>query len=160
MPIMSEGPTGFSGLSQSSSIRFQYLHSETEYPGAVALDFGQKTGLFGGDALQAEFLHMTRNWQAAASYIDINPGFRADYGFMPRVDVRTFDGELHRLFWGDGKSWFTRFEFWLRGYYTTDHDGRMTDSRLALGGSFQGPLQSMVAAIGRLNKEYLQRRDL
>ncbi|MFZ2055501.1 MAG: DUF5916 domain-containing protein [Candidatus Aminicenantales bacterium] len=148
------GADGFFRLSQSTSIRFQYLHSETEYPGAVALDFGQNQGVFGGDALQTEFMHMTRNWQAFASYSDINSGFRADYGFMPRVDVRTFDGELHRLFWGNGKSWFTRLEFWLRGYYTADHDGRMTDSRLALGGSYHGPLQSTVAAIGRLNREY------
>jgi hypothetical protein len=88
------------------------------------------------------------------SYSDAGRGFRADYGFLPRVDVRTFDGEVHRLFWGDGKSWFTRLRFWLRGYHTSDHSGRMTDSRLALGGSYQGPLQSQVQAVGRLNREF------
>jgi hypothetical protein len=148
------GADGFFRLSQSTSIRFQYLHSETEYPGAVALDFGQKMGLFGGNGVQTEFMHMTRNWQAFASYSDISASFRADYGFLPRVDVRTFDAEVHRLFWGDGKRWFSRLQFWLRSYYTTDHDGRMTDSRIALGGTYQGPLQSQVSAIGRLNREF------
>jgi hypothetical protein len=148
------GADGFFRLSQSNSIRFQYLHSETEYPGAVALDFGQKTGLFGGDALYAEFGHTSRKWWILGSYADANSGFRADYGFLPRVDVRTFDAEVHRLFWGDGKSWFTRLRFWLRGYHTSDHSGRMTDSRLALGGAYQGPLQSQVQAVGRLNREF------
>jgi hypothetical protein len=148
------GADGFFRLNQSTSVRFQYLHSETEYPGAVALDFGQNKNMFGGDALQTELMHFSRNWQAFASYSDINSGFRADYGFLPRVDVRTLDAEVHRLVWGDGKSWFTRLRFWLRGYYTADHGGRMTDSRLALGGSYEGPLQSGVQAVGRLNREY------
>jgi hypothetical protein len=148
------GVDGFFRLSRSSSIRFQYLHSETEYPEATARGFGQKTGFFGGDALHAEFTHMSRNWWVFGSYIDTGRGFRADYGFLPRVDVRIFDAEVDRLFWSDGKGWFSRLIFWVRGYYTTDHSGRMTDSRLALGGQYQGPLQSAVQAIGRLNREY------
>jgi len=148
------GADGFFRLSQSTSIQFQYLHSETEYPDDVALDFGQKQGTFGGDVLGAQFIHMSRNWWIIGNYLDASQGFRADYGFVPRVDIRTFDGEVHRLFWGDGKSWFTRLNFWLRGYYTSDHSGRMTDSRLALGGAYDGPLQSQVQAVGRLNREY------
>jgi hypothetical protein len=148
------GADGFLRLSQSSSIRFQYLHSETEYPDDVALDFDQKTGLFGGDAVQTDLMHMSRNWNVFAGCIDANSGFRADYGFIPRVDVRILYGEAYRLFWGDGKSWFTRIQFGLTGNYTTDHSGRMTDSRLALGGAYQGPLQSQVQVIGRLNREY------
>jgi hypothetical protein len=148
------GADGFFRLGQSSSIRFQYLHSETQYPDEVALDFGQKRGGFGGDDIYAEFDYMSRNWWVFGSYIDADSDFRADYGFLPRVDVRTLDGEIDRLFWGDGKSWFTRLQFWLRAYYTTDHSGRMTDSRIALGGLYMGPLQSQVQAIGRLNREY------
>jgi len=145
---------GFLWLSQSTSIQFQYLHSETQYPDAVALDFGQKTGQFGGDALLATFMLRSRNWWVIGNYADANQDFRADYGYVPRVDIRTWDGEVHRLFWGDGKKWFTQLRFWLRGYYTTDHSGRMTDSRLALGGAYTGPWQSQMQVVGRLNKEY------
>jgi len=148
------GADGFIRLNQSINVRFQYLHSETEYPDAVARDFDQKTGPFAGDGVQADFSLMTRNWMAFAGYLDVGSGFRADYGFMPRVDIRTFDGEVHRLFWGDGKSWFTRLHFWLRGSHTSDHSGRMTDSRVALGGSYQGPLQSEVLVVARANREY------
>jgi hypothetical protein len=148
------GADGFLRLSKSDSLSFQYLHSETEYPGAVTKDFGQKQGVFGGDALQAQFAHRTRNWQFFTSYTDINAGFRADYGFLPRVDVRIFDGELWRTFWSDGKSWFNRISFWLRAYHTSDHSGRMTDSRIAFGGTYEGPLQSQITAIGRINREF------
>jgi hypothetical protein len=110
--------------------------------------------MFGGDAVQTELMHFSRNWQAFASYSDINSGFRADYGFLPRVDVRTLDAEAHRLVWGDGKTWFTRLRFWLRGYYTADHSGRRTDSRVALGAGYEGPLQSAVQLVGRLNREF------
>jgi hypothetical protein len=148
------GVDGFFRLGKSDSVRFQYLHSETQYPEAVAREFGQQLGFFGGQSIYAEYRHMSRNWYLLGNYIDSGTGFRADYGFVPRVDVRTFDGEVHRLVWGDSKKWFTQLNFWLRGYHTSDHTGRLTDSRVALGGSYEGPLQSMVVAVGRLNKEY------
>ena len=148
------GADGFFRLSQSDSIRFQYLHSETEYPKAIAQNFGQKQGFSGGDAIQAEFTHLKRNWQFYGMYTNTSANFRADYGFLPRVDVRTFDGQLQRTFWGSGKGWFSRVYFWLRGYHTSDNDGHMTDSRIALGGAYEGPLQSQVTAIGRLDREF------
>jgi hypothetical protein len=148
------GADGFLRLSQSANIRFQYLHSETEYPDAVALDFGQKQGMFGGDSYYAEFDHLGRNWWVIAAYLDAGPDFRADYGFVPRVDYRTADGQVRRLFWGDGKSWFTQLQLLLRGSYTVDYSGLMTDSRLAFGGAYAGPWQSQVQVVGRLNKEY------
>jgi Domain of unknown function (DUF5916)/Carbohydrate family 9 binding domain-like len=148
------GADGFLRLGQSDNIRFQYLHSETEYPDRVPLDFGQKQGMFGGDSLYAEFDHISRNWWVVGAFVDASQDFRADCGFVPRVDIRRIDGEVDRLFWSDGKSWFTQLRFLLRGYYITDHSGRMTDSRLALGGAYQGPLQSQVQVVGRLNQEY------
>jgi hypothetical protein len=150
------GADGFLRLSTSDNLSFQYLHSETNYPGAVARDFGQKQGVFGGDALQAQFAHQTRNWQFFLGYADVNAGFRADYGFLPRVDVRMFDGQLQRTFWSDGKKWFNRILFWLRAYHTSDHSGRMTDSRIAFGGAYDGPLQTQIQATGRINREFYQ----
>lgn len=148
------GADGFIRVSKSANFRFQYLHSETRYPGATAREFSQKPGLFGGDSLSIDFTHLTRNWQFFASYLDLGKDFRADYGFVPRVDVRTIDLELYRMIWSDKQSWFSRFMFWVRGYHTSAHNGRMTDSRLALGGNYQGPLQSLVTVIGRLSKEF------
>ena len=148
------GADGFIRLGRSDSFRFQFLGSETKYPGEIAGDFGQKQGRFGGFTLQAQYAHLTRNWQVLAGYTDLSSGFRADYGFVPRVDARTFDAEVWRIFWGDGKTWFDRLMFWVRGYHTSDHSGRMTDSRIAMGGAYLGPWQSQVSVIGRLNREF------
>ena len=152
------GADGFIRLSQTTDIAFQYLHSETMYPEAIARDYGQKSGFFGGDALFAQFSHRTRDWQVFGVYADAGTGFRADSGFLPRVDTRTVDVQVTRLFWSNGQKWFNRFMFWVRGYYIGDHTGRMTDSRLALGGTYEGPLQSQVTAMGRWNKEYFSGR--
>ena len=148
------GADGFFRLGRRDSFRFQLLGSQTEYPGEIARDFDQKHGGFGGLTLQAMYAHEARDWQVYMSYSDLSSGFRADCGFVPRVDVRTFDGEVWRIFWGNGKKWFDRLMFWVRGYHTSDHSGRMTDSRIALGGAFIGPWQSQVQAVGRLNREF------
>jgi hypothetical protein len=148
------GADAFFHLGKSDSLSIQYLHSETEYPDAIASVFGQKRGFFGGDALAAVYTHISREWLWYAGYEDLGTGFRADYGFLPRVDTRTVDVQIQRTFWSSGQEWFNRVYFWLRGNYVGDHDGRMTDSRVALGGAYEGPLQSNISLVGRWNKEY------
>jgi hypothetical protein len=153
------GVDGFFRLGAKDQVIFQYLRSETRYPYSVALNFGQDEGRFGGDALFAQYVHQTRNFFAYAAYQDTDAGFRADSGYMPRVDVRMIDLETDYILYGvrgGGKSgrWFNMLRFWVRGLRTTDHSGRMTDSRLAFGSTYQGPLQSSVTLIGRWNQEY------
>ncbi len=148
------GVDAFITLGRSDSLSLQYLRSETEYPEAIASVFGQKKGFFGGDALMASYMHLGREWQWFVVYQDLGTGFRADYGFLPRVDTRTLDVQVQRMFWSSGQGWFNRAYFWLRGYYIGDHDRRMTDSRVALGGTYEGPLQSNITLVGRWNKEY------
>ena len=41
-----------------------------------------------GNAFQAELVRSGRNFGYSASYTDFSPGFRADLGFVPRVDTR------------------------------------------------------------------------
>ncbi len=94
------GVDGFLRLGPSDSITFQGLRSQTMYPDALAVDFGQKRGDFGGNALLAHYQHLTRNWGLFALYQDMDPGFRADSGFVPRVDYRTVDLEVDRWVYG------------------------------------------------------------
>jgi hypothetical protein len=148
------GIDGFFRLGKKDQVRFQYLHSQTRYPEATAAAFGQDTSAFPGDALYAEYMHQTRNWFFYGSYTDKGKGFRADSGFVNRVDTRILDSQFQYTFWGKPGGWFNSIYFWLRGYRTSDHDGLLTDSRLALGMGYEGPLQSAVTVIGRLNREY------
>jgi len=153
------GLDGFFRLGNKDQIVLQYLHSETRYPEGTAVDNGQPLGKFGGNAILARYVHLSRNWLYAAAYQSINPDFRADSGYMPRVDTKELDFEVHAFLYGiraGGKKgkWFNQLEFWARAYRIDDFSGQLTDSRVALGGSYTGPLQSQFVAIGRWNQEY------
>jgi len=57
-------------------------------------------------------------------------------------------------FWGKPKGWFNRLALWFRAYSISDHESLLTDSRVALGGVYEGPLQSYGTVIARANREY------
>jgi hypothetical protein len=141
------GADGFFRLSRTKTIRFQYIHSETDYPEPVALSFAQETGSFGGNALMASFDHAGRDWYYSLEYIDKSPGFRADYGYIPRVDMRAATGTVQRMIWGRQGDWFTQISLILQGSATYDHGGDLTDRTYVLGATYAGPLQSQVQVL-------------
>ena len=148
------GIDGFFRLGKKNQIRFQYLHSQTRYSGEVASTYGQDDGSFPGNALFVEYVHQTRNWFIYGAYDDRGRDFRADSGFINRVDTRMLDSQIQYTFWGKPGGWFNRLSFWLRAYRISDHDALLTDSRVALGGIYEGPLQSTATVIARANREY------
>jgi hypothetical protein len=153
------GVDGFLRLGQSDFIIFQFLRSDTRYPLSLAVEQGQPTGSFAGNALLAQYIRQTRSWFVAAAYQDVDPGFRADSGFLPRVDTRMVDLMTGVTVYGKragGKrgEWFNQIQFTARANRIEDHSGRLTDSRVALGAQYDGPLQSVVQIVGRWNQEY------
>lgn len=147
------GVDGFFRLSRTKSLRFQYLHSETDYSDEIVLSYGQSLGDFGGDAFMTSLFHTGRNWQYGAVYHDRNPTFRADYGYVPRVDVRTAGASLYRTIWGKRGDWFTRLNFGIEGSATYNHDGGLTDQSFYLNCVYQGSLQSTVVFTYSRNKQ-------
>ncbi len=147
------GLDGFFRFSPTKTLRFQYLHSETSYPDNIAGAFGQPEEGFGGDAFMAEFQHMGRDWYYLLSYEDLDPDFRADYGYIPRVDTRTGQAILQRFLWGEADSWFTQLAFGLIGAVVYDHSGQLTDQQFMLAGSYRGPLQTNFQVRCSQNKE-------
>jgi len=153
------GLDGFFRLGDKDQITFQFLHTETRYPDGLAAERDQPRGRFGGNALAFRYLHLSRNWLYAARYETISPDFRADSGYMPRVDTKEIDLEVDAFLYGvraGGKkgAWFDILQFWARAYRIEDFSGRLTDSRVALGAAYGGPLQSQFIMIGRWNQEY------
>ncbi len=136
------GIDGFVRFNRSSSIQLQYLSSDTEYPEELASAAGQPSGSFDGDALHLSFLHRSRAWVATAQYEDIDPEFRADSGFVPRVDLRSLDASLEYRIWGEAGDWYRRVTFGTRGQRIEDHDGVLTDDGIELFATMNGPLQS------------------
>jgi hypothetical protein len=117
----------FVRVSPSNTVRAQYLRSTTEYPEAIASAFNQPEDRFSDDVLAVAFIHSSRNWQATASYQDMGRDFRADAGFVRRVDAEVARGSLQRVFWGGPKSWFNRLAFGAQGEHLVTQDGVMSD---------------------------------
>jgi len=138
------GFDGFFRLSQTKSISFQYLHSETDYSEQTSNIFSQKKAPLSGDAITAEFQSIGRNWLYFFNYNDLNPNFRADYGYVPRVDLRGGSGFLGYRFWGKGRDWFTNILLSMRGNVIYNHEGDMTDREIGIQTQYNGPLQSTV----------------
>jgi hypothetical protein len=142
------GADTFVRLSPSTTLQGQFLRSETLYPDGLAEDFGQTPGNFGGNAVRLNAYHSTNKWSIWANYEDLGKDFRADSGFIPRVDTR--DGILEVL----------RVE--LRTLHPADHRSRRrTDrSELALRGDLQRAPPELGLHHGRAAQGALRGRDL
>lgn len=138
------GADAFHRLTPSNAVRLQLLRSSTDYPDQLANDFGQPTTAFGDWALSAAFDHFSRDWVASVSFQDLGSDFRADAGFIPRVDTRILDGSVGRVFTGTADDWYTRIQTTALYQRTEDHQGTLTDQRFGAEFRYQGPSQSTV----------------
>jgi hypothetical protein len=120
----------------------QYLASDTRYPNQLAADFGQPLGDFDGDALFLQYQYESRDWFGRARYQDLDPGFRADSGFVPRVDFEQLDLFGSRTFWGEAGDWYDRVGLSLSLRRAEDHAGQLTDEFVDLAFDYYGDLQS------------------
>jgi hypothetical protein len=147
------GADAYLRLGAVDTLNVQFLRSDTAYPDDFAERYGQPSGSFAGNAFMASYVHAGREWVLTANYHDRSPGFRADYGFVPRVDVRSSTVDFGRTFWGGSDRWFTKFDVYANAYYAVDHDGNKTDHRYRIETQYQGPLQSMLMVGGSQSQE-------
>ncbi len=147
------GIDGLLRLSRTKSISFQYLRSRTRYSPDIAAQYEQPTDGFDGNGLFVNFAHTGRDFWYGVGYQDLSPEFRADYGFIPRVDTRKFSAYIQPNLWGKPGGWFDMLSFNLTGEYIGDHDGDLTDRSLKLGITYQGPLQTAAQPIFTMKKE-------
>jgi hypothetical protein len=135
------GLDGFLRLSRTKSITFQALRSWTDYPTEVADQWGQRGDAFADNAFSVKFRHFSRNFNLGLEYEDLGAAFRADYGFVPRVDLRRLGGYLEPVLWGKKGGWFERLSFLFWGEKKTDQHNNLTDQDINIGMRYAGPLQ-------------------
>ncbi len=133
----------FHQFDPSTSLRLQYLGSRTKYPDSTAQAAGQPLESFSGGAASLELNRTTADWMVDLTYGDLSPGFRADVGFVPRVDTRNIGGSLVRT-WRQASGWFTQILAGTLYGRTWDHAGDLTDESFSLFVNYFGPLQSVV----------------
>ncbi len=151
------GLDGFLRFSDADTLSFQYLRADTLYPDAIGTRFGQPTEAFDGDALEILYSHRQRTWDVFARWRDYDPGFRADFGFQPRVDIRRGAVVVSRKFWPDEDKdpWWDRQQVTFHGIRIEDHAGQLTDESLALSYEVSGPRQSLLFVEAAHEKESL-----
>lgn len=140
------------------TLRAQLVGTDTIDPEAIAAELDRPRASEGfGFTLAAE--GESRNWQWGATLRGRDPGFRADAGFVPLVDVRGASARLTRLFWGDGKRRFTQVGLFGELF----HDQRWSGGLLSQGGLgevwIDGPLQSSLFFQPSFRRERFAGRD-
>jgi hypothetical protein len=147
------GADAFFRLSNKKNINVQFLHSNTQYSGAVAHRYFQPEGEFGGNAFKIDFMHVSRNVVYGFEYADLGRNFRADFGFIPRVDFKRMRGFVQPILWGKKGGWYDRLSLFVQGERVVDHDGNLTDSNLQFSINYHGPMQSIGFARYEVRKE-------
>nr|QEO74132.1 hypothetical protein [uncultured bacterium] len=150
------GLDGLVRFTKSDTMRVQYLSSDTLYPDDLSAALGQDLGSFDGDALHVEYGHFAKLWRGFVKYQDLDPNFRADSGFIPRVDVKTGEAQYERVFYGTKETWYAQASVGVHGLRTDDHDGTLTDEITEVFGTLNGPRQSAYELRLQKNKEFFR----
>jgi len=96
----------------SDVVTAQALGSRTQYPDRFAATFGIPTGRLDGSALRAAYEHSARQWSWYAVWEDVDDGFRADLGFLPKVGYELSTAGLERTWWApQRKAWYSSISF-------------------------------------------------
>ncbi len=128
----------------------QLLHSQSEYPAPIVDAYEGELGddpSPAGNAWRAEYAYDSRNWNFNAWHMDIDPGFRADLGFMGQVgyDKSLVGGQ--RTWYRDGEA-FNRVSVYADFDVTHRYDGQLLEREWEGQVNLQGPMQSGITLHG------------
>lgn len=128
-------------LDPSDLMTIQAAHSTTTYPRAVAQAFDFAPGQVTGSSWMTSLARTRSNYKASLSVGQIDPGFRADLGYLPQVGYNQAQGR-YEYDWYSHTAWWNTGGFGA-GYYLA----RAADSGLVLGREAQ--VYAFVDAIGQ-----------
>lgn len=138
------------------TVTAQFLHSQSEYPDDIVALYRNDLGndaTPSGDAWRAQYSFSNRDWNFDAWHEDIDPGFRADLGFIGMVG---YDKSLL----GGARTWyrddaaFNRIQLYADWDITHRYDGQLLERELEAQASVQGPMQSNLRLHGMTRVAY------
>jgi len=153
------GLDGIIKFTQKDQIRFQVLKSSTKYPENISEDFDQPVNEFNSTAMDYFYNHETRNFNVYGIYRQLNPGFRADMGFLSQAGYRYSEIGGTLKWQRDPGSWFTWLE--LYGSYDLQRDYFYRPLHIAYTSKFnyQGPIQSNIALYGEYGRDFYEGKE-
>jgi len=97
-------------FTEFDSLEFQYMRSESKNPLQIQNDFGLDAKQ-SDDALTLRFRRSKKNYGLRATYIDFGKDFRADLGFISKVDYKKLTLGGNYTWYGEKDSKWTRWGF-------------------------------------------------
>ena len=142
-------------LDVSNTLIAQVLTSDTEYPQellskwcdddscALTSLVGKDDDSFSDQAYKIGFEHNSEEWYFDANIEEVGADFRADLGYVTKVDVKNISSTLRRTYYSDDQWWTT---FKLGGSYlvTDNTDDELISETYKLFSAFEGPWQSYI----------------
>lgn len=123
------------------SFTLQTMHSSSDYPLQIQNQYGQEASL-SDDYHFLEYRHNDSRWDVWMAYTDAGEDFRADLGFINRVDYRFFVTRVGRTWRGDGDDFLSRFRVALDYDVTEDQAGFKLEEEVEVFVNANGPWQS------------------
>ncbi len=153
------GVDGLLRIAKSDVIRFQILGSSTLYPLTSAKKFIQKLQRMTGYAVNLSYRREARTYGWNLGYENFNPDFRADLGFIPRVNYWKGLMGGYYTFWGKENAFCSRIGIGGDLLQVKDQHGRLLEREGDIWVDFDMPLQSYLSlAAGKQEKIYNYRK--
>ena len=135
------------------SISVQAMRSRSSYPGQIQRDFGQQADIAGNN-LFLEYNHADRRWDWRVGYFDVGEDFRADLGFINRVDYKHVVTTVGHTWRWDGDGFFSRIRFAADWDRTEDQSGLKLEEETEFFLNMNGPMQSFLNGLFGGSKTY------
>lgn len=130
-------------FNQNNSITYQVMHSTSQYSQEMNLEYELEDLNISGNAFSVGYNYDTRDWFGYLNHRDFGKGFRADLGFIGRVDFSRSEAGLGRNWYSENtNSLWNEFKVLLDWDKTLDSDGKELEQELEVEFSIKGDYQS------------------
>ncbi len=140
-------------LTDQDTLYVQTMRSESAYPDAIQTRYGQDASLSDSSTV-LEYTHFDRTWDWRFQYFDYGRDFRADLGFLNRVDYKKEVYTVGRSWRWSGDSFFSRIRFAADYDRTVDQAGKVLEEEMEYFINMNGPLQSRLNGLFGGSKTY------
>ena len=134
-------------LSESNAIKAQILNSDTLYSDELQSylssgDFTSTNKSINDQAFKVNFNHNSEYWLIDLEHQSIGANFRADLGYMPKVDIKTDQVQLARSFYSEQDSFWQEADISGKWQIVHNMNDELIERVLTASFSIDGPLQS------------------
>jgi len=130
-------------FTEKDSLSYQLMHSSSDNPDSIRYDGDEEilAASQSDNALSVRYRHNEENYSYRVSYSDFGKDFRADMGFIGKVDYKQLVIGGDYTWYGDEGNKWTQWGFFGDWDRTVDQSGLMLEEESELHFNLQGPLQ-------------------